>query len=201
MGESMSKNLNQVKVILLVFLFIEGCVTAKLATHKDWLAEPVELSKIDQLRSQLETISKLSLKSRGEAHITVISPPEFNILKSKLSMSEINIIAEHLNIEKAKWTPICVAQANLKNKPNSIVFYIIVKSEELIKIRNEISTSFLKKGGAPAEFDPLHYFPHITIGFTDRDLYEQDGVIKDTRNCVFDLTTEDGRKLTRWNVN
>jgi len=31
------------------------------------------------------------------------------------------------------------------------------------------------------------YYPHITLGFTERDLHLQDGAVKDARSCHPDL--------------
>jgi 2'-5' RNA ligase len=220
-GKSMSKNLRQVNVkpqdkttgktsaFLLLSLFLSACTSLhpymKLTPHDDWLAQPVEFSKINNLRLELEQISSLNLKTRGEAHITVITPPEFSKLKSKLSMEEINTIALKSNIEKPDWKPLCVAQASLKEKATdkliSQTFYVVVESEQLTSIRQNIQKEFEKKGGIAQDFDAIHFYPHITIGFTERDLHEHDGVIKDTRHCVYELQTEAGKGRLKWNAN
>lgn len=197
----MSKNVCPVKMILLFSLFIEGCVSMNFIPHEDWLAQPVEFHKINNLRLQIEHLDKISLKNRGEAHITLITPPEFEKLKSKLTINAINTIATQSSIEKAPWLPLCVARGTLNNKPNFTTYYLVIKSEELFSLREKIYNTFIDKGGSALAFDPKHFYPHITIGFTERDLHEQDGVIKDTRNCIYDLTTEEGRKQTQWNAN
>ena len=61
---------------------------------------------------------------------------------------------------------------------NEFTYFVVVQSEDLISIRKKIQDSFVGKGGDKNDFNPLNYFPHITLGFTKRDLHESDGVIK-----------------------
>jgi len=53
--------------------------------------------------------------------------------------------------------------------------------------RKEVQNLFISKGGEPVKFLPAKYFPHITLGFTKRDLHESDDVKKDRNSCVFDI--------------
>jgi 2'-5' RNA ligase len=126
------------------------------------------------------------LQNRGEAHVTVITPPEFQDDLSKfVSIQEVNEIANKLNIQKSTYKPICMG----KGKFNDTVadkylesYFIVIESEDLLNIRKEIANLYKKRGGT--KFDPLHFYPHITLGFTDRDLHENDGVIKNAKSCM-----------------
>jgi len=60
-------------------------------------------------------------------------------------------------------------------------FLVLVDSPKLRKIRGKIWRLFVKKGGEPSAWDPAWFFPHITIGYTKRDLHELD-VIKNIRS-------------------
>ena len=126
------------------------------------------------------------LSSRGEAHITVITPIEFwNVLKPQgVTMTDVDGIAERLKIQTSKYKVKCLGHgtAQVDNKPESTFFYV-VESKDLLEIRRQIQKLFLEKGGDPKKFEATHFYPHITIAFTKRDLHEADGVIKDEKLC------------------
>ena len=61
-------------------------------------------------------------------------------------------------------------------------FFLIVESKNLRIIREEIYKRFVSKGGNQKDFDPHWFFPHITIGFTKRDLHESDGILKNLKH-------------------
>lgn len=100
-------------------------------------------------------------------------------------MSEVNSVAEKMNLQASKFKVFCLGQGNavLENKTES-TFFLVVQSEDLIKIRSAIQKLFVKRGGSAKEFDPYHYYPHITLGFTKVDLHEHQGVIKSSKSCV-----------------
>lgn len=145
-----------------------------------------ELKKqVEQVAKQESLISK-DLIDRGEAHITVITPPEFDqVLSPYVSIDEINKIAEQNKIQETsdlKWT--CLGRGELSKESKKMnTFFVVVQSENLLKIRQQIHNIFVQKGGKDKDFQWQHFYPHVTIGFTDRDLHEQDGVIKDKSSC------------------
>jgi len=132
------------------------------------------------------------LKNRGEAHITVITPPEFdNILKPYLSIERIHQIAEQNTIQDASFDIVCIGSGSIvtKTSDKSIevkqikekeeTFFLVVTSDDFFKLRKEIGRAFENAGGAKGAFNPEKFQPHITIGFTKRDLHASDGVVKD----------------------
>lgn len=167
-------------------------------SYPDWLGMNIDPVPVDQIRQQLERISGTSLKSRGETHITVFSPVEYKKIQSKMDMTELELVAHQMDIQKTTWTPICVARGVDQKNSGNVTWYIVVEAKGLLELRREVLRRFVKNGGNPADFDPANFYPHITIGFTDRDLFYTDGVIKDSRNCSFDLVTPEGQKITSW---
>jgi 2'-5' RNA ligase len=151
---------------------------AKFVSHSDYLALnlPVEPAKT-LLTSLTGVVGKL--KSRADAHVTVITPPEFAVLKSKLSMKEIEAIAAKANLQGATLKP---QGLGMGTAGKDSTYYVVVKSDQLTDLRKELAKAFQAKGGAVGAFDPARYFPHVTIGFTSRDLHESDGVIKDAKS-------------------
>ncbi len=172
-------------------------------SHSDWLGMNLDPQPVEQLRQQLESIGQNTLKSRGESHITIITPPEFSQLKAKISRQDLDLHAQKMDLQKIQWKPLCVAQAVNPLNSKMITYYIVVEAPGLLELRKELHLQFVKNGGNPKAFNFNNFHPHITIGFTERDLFESDGIIKDTRHCRFDLTAinpqGESEKITSWN--
>ncbi len=162
---------------------------------KDWQAalamnvayEPVlELRK--KIENQLYGKNKLkyltSWEAAGEAHITTITPVEYqNCMWSHkrkikiLHISEIEKIAIKHQIQKLdlKFHGVGSAGKNFNSKKNlDHTYYVIVQSENLLRIRKEVFTRYLKQGGDKNCWDPEFFFPHITIGYTHKDIHYPD---------------------------
>lgn len=162
---------------------IESTNTKIFTPRKEALAMNITLSEIVSARMQIESYLGIKLDFfkgwkpiMGEAHITVITPPEFEVLKKYISMTEINSIARKNVIQSSDLKLMGIGSAK---KQNNETFFIIVKSENLFKIRNEIYTIVQKRAKEVAiQFSPNWFFPHITIGYIGSDLHEKDGVIK-----------------------
>ena len=151
----------------------------------------IDNAPIHSLRVQLEEELKIKLdffkgwNPQGEAHITVITPPEFEKIKHKLSMSEINAIAERYEIQNSRLMILGLGKGKSKISENDeTTYFVIVDSYELRLIRQMIFYEFIRRGGDRSVFDPTWFFPHITIGYTKRDLHEADGVIKNLKNSL-----------------
>ncbi|MBH47747.1 MAG: hypothetical protein CME71_06215 [Halobacteriovorax sp.] len=155
-----------------------------------YLSMDIPYEPVSKLFKFLEVKTGLSLTSRGEAHITVITPIEyFDVLKDKISIEEINLIAKE--IQTSKFKILCLGQGakELDGKLEQ-TFYLVVSSSDLLKIRKDIQTKFISNGGRAENFDPFKFYPHITLGFTKRDLHESDGIIKDTSSCMSNIKAE-----------
>jgi hypothetical protein len=141
------------------------------------------------VRQQLEKWLPRALKNRGEAHITVITPPEATALKGFVDISEMNDIAIAMQIQNTRFYPACIGRgAAALNGKIEQTYFVVVSAPNLVEIRRAIERLYIARGGNPANFVADHYFPHITLGFTARDLFEQDGVIKDRSSCVAPLS-------------
>lgn len=165
--------------------------TLPFLPHDSYLIMNVNYSPVKKMVEQINNQRSIPLKNRGESHVTVITPVEYqNILKKKLSIAEINALAKEHKIQDSKFEMTCVGKGTveIEGKEES-TFYIVVKSPALLSIRKKIQQAFIKKGGTENAFVPERYFPHITLGFTKRDLHEHDGIIKDEKNCFADIKT------------
>ncbi len=139
------------------------------------------------LYEQIQKTEGIVLINRREAHITVVTPVEYdNVLKKHLHISEIHKIAENAKIQAAAFTPICIGKGEkmLHDKLEK-TYFVVVESPALLNLREQIKEAYVKNGGKPQDFVPEKFFPHITLGFTVRDLYYEDGVIKNKTKCLY----------------
>ncbi|KAI8063607.1 hypothetical protein BC940DRAFT_307152 [Gongronella butleri] len=154
--------------------------------HEDppWLALTLDFDLARNVLDQLNS-TDLPLKSRFEAHITVITPPETSTLAlANVTMDQINAIALTHNIQDSKFTIECVGR--LVDAQNNLVYALIVTpGTSLVRIREDIFRLYVAQGGEPAWFDPHAFWPHVTIGFTDTDIF--DGVYKGVNACAHPL--------------
>lgn len=160
------------------------------------LAMNISYEPVLYLRKFLE--QKLELKSKlkfltswnptGEGHITTITPPEYyNILRPFVSSEKMEKIAVENRIQESDVKIFGLGRG--KKEINGVMeqtFFLIVYSENLLKIRNEIYLEFVKNGGNPELWNPNSFYPHITIGYTSRDLHESDGILKDVEHSLDD---------------
>lgn len=156
--------------------------------NKSYLAMPLPFPPFDKLRQEIERSENLSLKNRGEAHITVITPPEFKVLQKKISMKEVTQIAAKMKLQETPVKPLCVGKGSLKDsKETKETFFVVVQADRLFEIREALQKLYVSRGGNPGDFSPELFYPHVTLGFTQRDLHFEDGVIKDASSCRYSL--------------
>ncbi len=174
---------------------IRSTQSTPFITHTDnskfgsYLVMNLPYTPLKELHARLEKIQKVKLKNRGEAHITVITPVEFSEVLAPVGVTiqEINEIATQLDIQKSSFDIICLGRSN---KDKLATYYIVVKSEDLLKLRGQVEQLYLSKGGSLGTFSAKKFYPHITVGFTKRDLHESDGAIKDEQSCIAELVLD-----------
>lgn len=154
----------------------------------NYVSQAVPFSSVNSLKKQIEVNTGLTLKDRGEAHITVITPPEMALLRTKLSAEKVLEGVHSENIQNETFDIKCLGKGQKKkNSKQYDTFFVVVDSKGLVSRRSQLANAFSAAGGASGQFDPVHFYPHITVGFTIDDLHEQDGVIKDQRSCIAEI--------------
>lgn len=158
------------------------------------LIRSVDYRSVNDLIPQIEKKFKKILKSRNlqdrnESHITVITPPEgkTNFIPGSIGIDKILPMSEMINkykytLQKTKFDIVCLGMQS--NTKGSIVFYLVVKSKDIINIRKEISSIVSVDPAIPFKAVE-NYYPHITIGFVGEDVH---GVSKGPDTCVADVT-------------
>lgn len=152
-----------------------------------YLTMNLPFGPVEQLYREIQRNEGVRLISRGEAHITVVTPIEYwNVLRTVgITAGEINQIALDHGIQGADFSVLCLGRGELLIDGRSeSSYFLVVRAEKLVEIRRAIHELFVARGGSGALFNPSHFYPHVTIGYTARDLHEADGVIKDERSCV-----------------
>ncbi len=154
-----------------------------------YLSLDLNFTAATALRAAIDDRFGTALKHRGEAHLTLVTPPEMQkILGSGLSLDEIKGIAQQLGLQQSTIEQICLGMGHTRVSNEDLrTFYLVVESPLVRRFRAAIAKVMISRGTDPAVFDPARYFPHVTIGFTNRDLHESDGVIKDQSTCIAPL--------------
>jgi 2'-5' RNA ligase len=152
-----------------------------------WLQLTLNVKYAKPIFDGINKLYKGALKTRGEAHITVITPPEFDqTLSKKLTMKEIEAIAKKHHIQRAQFSLKCVGRARTVLKGSTradSVYFLVAKSNDLRNIRWAVWRAYVKKGGDPSTFNPDAFWPHVTLGFTTRDMFPEDGIYKGYNTC------------------
>jgi hypothetical protein len=160
-----------------------------------WLGWNLPSQPADDLRHELEVHlrthgqlgAQASLRGRDEAHITVITPPEFDkVLRPFVTMEEINDMARgagnragELPLQQMSFAVHSLGRAQARiDKKLQATYYVIVESPDLLALRQRIFELYRERGGEPSQFDPATFYPHVTIAFSERDLHIADNVYK-----------------------
>lgn len=170
-------------VLLCSVLFAVGCKNTPIANDKkpasvkNYVSLDLEYPEYQETLNRLDTFLSTKLQNRGEAHITVITPPEFKILSEKISPA---IIHQEWQDWKAKsFAKICLGEGSLKEKNKVLkTYYIVVNTPEILGFRTHIKSKY-----AVDNFNADLFYPHITLGFTEKDLHFEQGVVKDQKSC------------------
>ncbi|KAI9260216.1 hypothetical protein BY458DRAFT_516527 [Sporodiniella umbellata] len=149
-----------------------------------WLGLALDFKWIEPVIKELNT-TEFPLKTRGESHITVITPPEFAVLATaNVTIEQINRIALQHSIQSSPLHAVCLGKEDVVLKDNRhVVYQIIFQVPNLVKIRQAIFQVYVKQGGNTALFDPYSFWPHSTVAFTSSDLFLEQGVYKGANVC------------------
>lgn len=122
-----------------------------------------------------KTIHNPKLKTRGEAHLTVLTPAE--VQATGLSMAQLlSIAGAGPSITDLELS--CMGVGIPDGKPSLQTFYLVAHSAEIVAVRAAIAA---KAHGA---LDATHYFPHVTVGFTSRDLFPESDHIQNKASAT-----------------
>ncbi len=155
--------------------------------NNDHLAMNVRFAPVRGVQGALNEKLGTTLKQRGEAHVTVLTPPEFSILSRSITIADVNRLALAGDIEASDLKAVCLGSGTARGNKKLQTYFIVVTSQRLFQLRRDVKALFVSRGGKASAFDAEAFTPHVTVGFTQRDLFEADGVVKDQTSCVAQL--------------
>jgi 2'-5' RNA ligase len=168
---------------------VKQAIKVPFVSHEKehYLSQSLDFKIFEPYFLDLNKYTSQVLKNRGEAHITVITPPEFESAEGDLgqfvSMAEINEIAQKFKLQETPFKIICLGRGLHEEKDQKMeTYFIVLQSKAALKVREQVAKLYKKRGGQ--KFNPHHFYPHITLGFSHRDLHEKDGVIKNKESCL-----------------
>jgi 2'-5' RNA ligase len=163
---------------------IYDTASIRFQNRGSYLQMTLNYAPVHELYEQVQAMDSGDLANRGEAHITVLKPDEYRTLASTLGKGRIEDVAKQLKLQESKFSVTCVGKGS---SGSDYVYYLVVTSPALVNIRKALAKAHVDKGGDESAFDPVDYRPHVTLGFTSHDLFEQDGVYKTADTCVQDV--------------
>lgn len=153
--------------------------------NSKYVTVDLEFEPFSKVRIDVEERRAVRLKNRGEAHITILSPPEFDLLTKILDAREVrDLVAHEIKLTAPDVHPICVGQGRVAAEET---WFVVIDMPSALKARRSVEKHFRNRGGKPDDFRAELFYPHVTLGFTSRDLHLQDGVAKDVSSCKFPI--------------
>lgn len=169
----------------------ENLKKAERGPASTYLSLDLPFASFEKLRKEVENRENISLRHRGEAHITVITPPEMTRLYKKITQKEVQRLADEMGLAQSPYKLLCVGKGSVKENST---YYVVVQSDRLFEIRRAVQSLYISKGGKAQDFLAEVYYPHVTLGYTHRDLHFEEGVTKDASTCIYLLRPEDKYK-------
>ncbi|KAJ1735576.1 hypothetical protein LPJ72_001800 [Coemansia sp. Benny D160-2] len=166
-----------------------------------YLQQTLDFGPFKELFDAISAASNATIHSRGEAHITVITPPEFDLVLKPggVTIEEIESIATANGIQNARLMPVCLGRfngtlpdpAHSTDKAGFLLYSLVVADvySDLLTIRRKIFKLYGEKGGQGALFQPEAFWPHVTIGYDRQDLFIEDGIYKGSNYCYAPIRT------------
>ena len=151
----------------------------------NYISVSLPFAPANLLKKHIERSTGLTLIDRGEAHITVLTPPEMQVLTQKLSKESVVDLLGVADLQDESFNVVCLGRGRITSGDKALdTYFIVTASKGLFERRARVEQAFLAAGGSLTQFSATHYFPHVTLGFTERDLHESDGIIKDKNSCI-----------------
>ena len=157
-------------------------------SHEEWAGISFPIGEIVKIKKQLEDITGEKLFALSDSYLMVVTSEEWSILKTALKMSEIDkLIGEH-KLNFSKHQPHCLAR--LEGKVGEVSYsqwaLVLKENQALEDFRRDLRRLFRARGGLGDEFQVSRWKPLLVVGFSSREFFDQDGLIKSTQaKCIY----------------
>ncbi len=145
---------------------------------KSYLSLDLAYPYYKRIHDTLESKLKTTLVTHGEAHITLVTPPEFEVLATKIPVATLHQMADKFIKTNPGFAHVCLGLGEKFGAGKT--YYVVVESADFLIFREALA----RMSQLPKDlFDPNKFYPHVTLGFTQRDLHLDDGVVKNSDSC------------------
>ncbi|KAJ1994732.1 hypothetical protein H4R33_000155 [Dimargaris cristalligena] len=157
--------------------------------YESWLQHTLNFTHLAPVIRQLEWVHPGPLLNRGEAHVTVVTPPEFDRILAPvgITVADLDALALQAGLQHVPFKVLCVGRQRLVSPEKAAdtleAYNLIVQADAWLDLRWDIWRLFVQRSGEPSAFDPAHFWPHITLGYSHRDLFVEDGMYKGINSC------------------
>jgi 2'-5' RNA ligase len=160
---------NEIEPLAFIYKNKDGCFGKYVTLDLDFS----EVKNVfDQLNRKIG-----NLKNRGEAHITLLTPPEYQHFFGNygISMATIEqVIKESFSAQNIRYEITGLGSGHIEELST---YFLIVESQDLKALRERLAELLPSK--VRTEFLETGFYPHITLGFNKRDLHISQGIRKD----------------------
>ena len=110
------------------------------ASGPTYIAMALPFAPTHAAKLELDARIEHTLLDRGEAHITLVSPPEFAVLSAYVTHSEMLDIAAEIGVQASEFAVVCVGRGTKREGQIELqTFYLVVKDAALLRFRQAIS--------------------------------------------------------------
>lgn len=156
-------------------------------SHEEWLGISFPMKELMSLKRQIEEKTQTKLFALPDSYLMLITSQEWALLKSSLKMSEIEKVFLKEKLNQVKLEPYCLAHYKGKVGDQSYTQWALILKEnkKLNDFRHDVRRLFRFRGGFGDDFQVDRWKPLLVVGFTSREFFDQDGLIKSNQaECI-----------------
>lgn len=156
-------------------------------------AQNLHAPPLDELRRAIEKRTQLTLQAPEGSSLAILDAFETKaVLASGFSRDELHRMALEFDIQGYDFEPVCVGRGSIgTGEEGRSVYFMVVRSPAVQEFRGRLRETLINRdpGGAALLREP--YEPHVTLGYTHRDLTHEDGVKKDETSCWLPVAVDE----------
>jgi hypothetical protein len=116
----------------------------------------------------------------NDSKMQIMTPFEYQQLRSVLSENEIHEIAKKSFLQNSRFTVRCIGKDF--GKASGEEYFILVDSNDVIRYRLRLLHAYLEKGGESERFFPTEFTPFIPLAQTDPKM--KSSFLKTQEDCI-----------------
>ncbi len=157
-------------------------------SHEEWLGISFPISEIIKIKKQIEEKTGEKLFALSDSYLMLVTTQEWSILKTALKMSDVDKLFVQYKINFLKFQPHCLARLDGKvGEVSYSQWALVLKDHQLLEdFRRDLRRLFRARGGLGDDYQVSRWKPLLVVGFSSREYFDQDGLIKSSQTkCVY----------------